>query len=225
MSTTVSEPKGGDFTRILPPDGLQSAICVDVVDRGEQRSEFAGVVSTKRKISIHWLLVENIPLKTWTHPKTGEVQEVPEKIAGRPYMVQRWYTASLHEKAALRHMLRIWRGREFTGLELEEFDVDDVIGVPCMVTIQYNKSGDNWYANVEGVSRLPKGMDAMKIPSDYVRFKDRPPREGEDQTAGDTNVSEPPPPEWGGVEGQSYDALHSEADRDHYAPDDDSLPF
>ena len=34
MSTHVSEPKGGDFTRILPPDGPQSAICVDVVDRG-----------------------------------------------------------------------------------------------------------------------------------------------------------------------------------------------
>jgi len=50
MSILISEPKGGDFTRILPPDGPQSAVCVDVVDRGEQRAEFAGVVSTKRKI-------------------------------------------------------------------------------------------------------------------------------------------------------------------------------
>lgn len=201
MSTNVSEPKGGDFTRILPPDGLQSAICVDVVDRGEQRVEYNGVVSTKRKLSIHWLLTENIPEKLWTHPKTGEVQEVPDKIGGKPFMVNRWFTASLHENAALRNFLRVWRGKEFTGLELEEFDVDNVIGVPAMLTIQYNDSNGKWYANIEGASRLPNGMEAMVMPSDYVRFQDRPPREDE-ETAG-TSVSEPPKPDWSGVDRQA----------------------
>ncbi len=202
MSTTVSEPKGGDFTRILPPDGLQSAICVDVVDRGDQRVEYNGVVSTKRKLSIHWLLTENIPDETWTHPKTGETQGVPEKIAGMPYMVQRWFTASLHENAALRNFLRVWRGKEFTAKELESFDVDDVIGAPAMLTINYNESGGKWYANTDGASRLPKGMEAMEMPADYIRFKDRPPREGEERTV-DTNVSEPPKTEWDGVDAQA----------------------
>lgn len=218
MSTHVSEPKGGDFTRILPPDGPQSAICVDVVDRGMQTSDWAGQIRTTRKLSIHWLLAENIPDKTWTHPKTGEVQDVHEKIAGRPYTVQRWYTASLHEKAALRQMLRVWRGREFTADELEHFDVDDVIGVPCLLTIQYNKSGDVWYANVEGVSRLPKGMAAIKVPGDYVRFQDRPPREGQATNGAvrDTSVSEPPPPDWSNIDEQADGLEEAEGD---------SLPF
>ena len=193
MPTNVSEPRGGDFTRILPPDGLQSAICVDVMDRGDQRVEYNGVVSTKRKLSIHWLLAENIPEKTWTHPKTGEVQEVNEDIAGKPYMVNRWFTASLHENAALRNFLRVWRGKEFTGLELEEFDVDNVIGAPAMLVVQYNESNGRWYANIEGASRLPGGMEPMVMPNDYVRFKDRPPREDGDGTpAADTSVSAPP---------------------------------
>ena len=214
MSTRVSEPKGGDFTRILPPDGPQSAICVDVVDRGEHTSDWAGKITTKRKLSIHWLLAENIPLKHWTHPKTGEVQDVHEKIAGRPYMVQRWYTASLHEKAALRQMLRVWRGKEFSDDELENFDVDDVIGTPALLTIQYNNSNGNWYANVEGVSRLPQNMTAMGMPNDYVRIQDRPPREENGQ--GDTSVSEPSPPEWDNID-QQADAYEE--------PHEDGLPF
>ena len=212
MSTQVSEPKGGDFTRILPPDGPQSAICVDVVDRGLQTSDWAGQITTKRKLSIHWLLAENIPDKTWTHPKTREVQDVHEAIAGRPYMVQRWYTASLHEKAALRQMLRVWRGREFTEDELEDFDVDNVIGVAALLTIQYNQSGTNWYANVEGVSRLPKNMTALGMPSDYVRIQDRPPKEGEENGhAPDTSVSAPPDTNWDNVEKQAEGFEESDA--------------
>ena len=212
MSTTVSEPKGGDFTRILPPDGPQSAICVDVVDRGDQQVTYNNVTKMKRKISIHWLLDENIPDKTWTHPKTGEEVEVPEKIAGKPFMVNRWFTASLHEAAALRGFLRIWRGRDFTDAELEEFDVDSVIGVPALLTIQYNNSGGTWYANVEGVSRLPNGMTPMATPADYIRFQDRPPREGEERQT-DTTVSAPPPPEWAGVD-QSADGFEDPSDFD-----------
>jgi len=107
-------------------------------------------------------------------------------------MVQRWYTASLHEKAALRHMLTIWRGREFTPAELEAFDVENVVGAAALLTVQYNESNGTWYANVEGVSRLPKGMAAMSVPDDYVRFHLRPPREGDvERTASSTEVSDP----------------------------------
>ena len=40
---------------------------------------------------------------------------------GKPFLVRRRYTASLHEKSALRKDLESWRGRAFTNVELDGF--------------------------------------------------------------------------------------------------------
>ena len=70
-------------------------------------------------------------------------------------------------------MLRSWRGREFTSAELFGFELETVIGAPCMLSIVHNvgrKGGT--FANVSGVMKLPKGMTQL-APEGYVRVKDR----------------------------------------------------
>lgn len=150
------------------PAGSFAAVCCDVVDMGMVESTYAGKKKKQPKIRIGW--------------------QVDEKRAdGSPFIVWKRYTLSLHEKAALRKDLEPWRGRPFTEDELQGWDVESVIGAPCLVSVVQNAVSGSVYANVSGIMRLPKGMVAPEIEPSYVRFQDRP-KEGEDNG--------PEPPEW-----------------------------
>ena len=180
MAIYANPPKDGDFVRILAPQGLQAAVCCDVVDRGLQEQEWQGKVKMVPKVSVHFLLAKLIP-STWTHPHTQEVVEVPGELAGRPYGVNRWFTNSLAETASLRQFLMAWRGRDFTDAELKKFDLEKLIGAPAGLNIIHKRAedGSRWYANIQGALQLPEGWVAPLIPENHVRLKDRPPREGD----------------------------------------------
>jgi hypothetical protein len=91
---------------------------------------------------------------------------------GKPYLVQKQYTASLHEKASLRKDLEAWRGKPFTKDEAQGFDVERLIGATCLLNVQHVERAGSTYANVTSLMRLPHGMPAMQA-SGYVRVKDR----------------------------------------------------
>lgn len=163
---------GGDRISMLAPVGLQPAICCDVADRGFQENKFQPGKKIQ-KASIHWLIADKIPA-IYTHPYTHERTNTGE-LAGKPFMVSRWFTMSLHEKAGLRAFLRAWRGRDFTREQLAGFDLETLIGVRCALNISHSQaeSTGNWYANVEQAMILPQNMQQIAIPADYVRFCDR----------------------------------------------------
>ncbi|WP_349814402.1 phage replication initiation protein, NGO0469 family, partial [Neisseria gonorrhoeae] len=50
---------------------------------------------------------------------------------GRPYLISRRYTASLHSKSQLATDLKSWRGRDFTPEERDNFDLRNILGKPC----------------------------------------------------------------------------------------------
>jgi hypothetical protein len=168
------------------PAGVHSARCCDVRDLGMVKSSWQGVEKEAHKILVSWMI--------------SELRE-----DGKPFLVSKRYTASLHEKAALRKELAAWRGRDFTEAELDGFDLDSVIGVAALLNVVHAKSQDGMktYANVASIMPLPKGMKAPDVSSDFVRFQDRPPKEG-------APAGEPPPP-----------------DDSHAPPEDDdtSIPF
>lgn len=148
MAITVCEPKS-NFNPA--PEGLFTAVCVDVVDMGEMETQWG----MKRKIQIRWQLDEKDP------------------DTGRPFMIAARYTASLSEKATLRHILETWRSKKFTPEELQGFDLEKLIGVNCQIQIVHNP-GDQGrvYANVLAVVPAAKGAEKIR-PVDYVREKDR----------------------------------------------------
>jgi len=137
------------------PAGSYPAVCCDVVDMGIVKSTYSGKEKRQHKIRIGWQVAE---------------YNAEEK----PFVVWKRYTLSLHEKSALRKDLEPWRGRPFTEEELQGWDVESVINAPCMISVVQNAAGGNVYANVSGIMRLPKGMEAPKVVPSYVRFKDRP---------------------------------------------------
>lgn len=174
MPTFVS---GSSKTFTPAPAGTHQAVCVDVIDKGMQETQYG----LKRKVVLRW-----------------QIDELMDN--GKRFLVQKQYTASLNEKAVLRHDLAAWRGRDFTESELAQFDLDSVIGANCILSVAHRPDAKgNIWANVMTVSPLMKGMTKMAV-ADYVMDRDREP---EQPTAGD---------------------VHDD-DRHVETPSDDDIPF
>jgi len=111
-----------------------------MIDLGTQKGEYQGRATSKRQIILAW----ELPLELMSEGES----------ANKPFFVSKFYTASLNEKATLRHDLANWRGRDFTPEELGGFDSKNLIGKTCMLSITLSDKGK---AKVTGVMALPKG--------------------------------------------------------------------
>ncbi len=141
----------------LCPDGLHAAVLVDAVDLGKQESPWGA----KHKLSLVF-----------------ETQTLDEE--GKPFILAKRYTWSLHEKSALRRDLERFRGLKFTLEELTEgVDLEAYIGMSCQILVVHNETEDRVYANIESV--LPyknaKGKITyfeLKASGTYQRVIERP---------------------------------------------------
>ncbi|WP_449369722.1 phage replication initiation protein, NGO0469 family [Thiomonas sp.] len=136
MSLTLSETAG---TFELPPSGPQAARCIRVIDLGTQTSDYQGEAKSARKVLLTWRLDER-------------------RSDGEPHQVSRRFTASLHEKAALRAFLKSWRGRDFTPDELSAFDLRKLLGASALLNLTHSQRAGRDYADIASVSPLLKGM-------------------------------------------------------------------
>lgn len=141
----------GDFE--LAPSGTHRAVCYALYDLGthvETGGKYPG--KSARKVRICWELTDEL-MKD-----------------GRPFTVGEKYTLSLSDKATLTKVLNSWRGKPFTDEERLGFDVSKLAGIPCLVTIIHNVSGDSTYANIATVTTLPKVMEKPKQVNPSVVF-------------------------------------------------------
>lgn len=146
MSAVWKDSGGGDFEN--PEPGSYAATCYKIIDIGTQTSEYQGKANSRRQAILGW-----------------ELDELMSD--GRPFVVSKFYTASLSEKANLRHDLAAWRGRDFTEEELGGFSPKNILGKPCLVTLTKNDKGK---VRVTGVAKLPKGMTAPPLQNDLLFF-------------------------------------------------------
>lgn len=137
----VKGSNNSDYQQVEP--GTYLARCIKVIDIGTHESEFQGKPVSRRQVVLEWEL------------PTEEVTQ--GEAAGRPLTIRKFYTASLGDKANLRHDLVTWRGRDFTPEELAGFDLGNILGIPCMLTVTETETGRR---KVSGVAKLPKGMEA-----------------------------------------------------------------
>lgn len=152
MSLVVSEAKGSNFQPI--PDGTYRGVCSMIVDLGAMYSERYG--KTQRKVMIAWELPD-------------ETIEVNGKTERRT--VSSRYTATLGSQGNLRRDLITWRGRDFTDEELAGFDLKNILGKSCLLTITNSKGQDGKnYTNVSGVARLMKGMEPSELEKEPLCF-------------------------------------------------------
>lgn len=146
MSAVWKDSGGGDFEN--PEPGSYAATCYKIIDIGTQTSEYQGKANSRRQVILGW--------------------ELDEAMSdGRPFVMSKFYTASLSEKANLRHDLAAWRGRDFTPEELGGFSPRNILGKPCLVTLTKNDKGK---VRVSGVAKLPKGMSAPPLQNETLFF-------------------------------------------------------
>ena len=143
----IEKSAGGNFQPT--PAGNHVAICYRFIDLGTQLVEWKGTQKTQRKVLVSWEL-------------PNELMAEGEKI-GQPFTIGKKYTWSMHEKATLRHDLESWRGRGFTEDDFagpNRFNVKNIIGKPCMLSVVHETKEGNTYSNIMTIAAMPKGIAA-----------------------------------------------------------------
>lgn len=143
----------GDFTP--PPAGTHLAVCYRFIDLGTQETNFLDAAGNKkraRKVLLGW--------------------ELPDELmdGGKPFVVQQRYTWSMSEKANLRKDLESWRGRAFEEKDFGTFNIKNVLGKPCVLTIVHKEEGGKVYANIAAVGKPMKGMASPDPVNPVVYF-------------------------------------------------------
>ena len=122
-----------------------------MIEMGTNQETYQGVDKMVNKVRITWELpTEKIVFK--------------EERGPEPRVISKEFSLSMHEKANLRGFLESWRGRSFTDNEAKAFDVTNLLGVPCLLSITHKTANNgNTYANISSVSLLPKGMECPEM--------------------------------------------------------------
>ena len=121
--------------------GVYMAVCVGVVDLGEQYSEKFKNYAFKVKF-------------VWALP--SETIEIDGKTEER--QLSKEFSVSVSKKGGLRAILESWNSKINSDDECAELDLFDQLGKPCQLQLVLNDTKE--YSNVANLMPLPKGMPA-----------------------------------------------------------------
>lgn len=158
MSLKIKKKSGSS----VPPmeAGTYPAVCVGIVDLGEQYSE--AFKKYNDKLMVIW--------------------EIPSQIVqidgeDKPRWISDEFTQSLHEKSRLYNMLISWRGKPFTEEELSEdedgnlrFKTESMAGAGCFLQIIVEEKDSGRYNRITSVIALPAGMETPKAQNPLIIF-------------------------------------------------------
>ena len=142
MSLEVTQKSGKSFDPV--PAGNHVARIYSIVHIGHILEDTQWGAKNNNKVRITWEL-------------PNETKVFKEEEGARPLSVSRTFNISWHEKAGLRKFVR---GLE--GKDQETFDLEELIGKPCMLNVSHNQVGDRTYANIDSAAPLPRGMEDPK---------------------------------------------------------------
>lgn len=140
MSFIAKQSGGGSIAPIEA--GTHPAVCVALIDIGEQKNEKYNKV--QRKIIVQF-----------------EITDASIIVDGKEVnrTMSQTYTMSLNERSALYRDLISWRGKAFTDEELAGFNLKAILGIPCLLTITHTERNGSTYANISGIAKAMKGME------------------------------------------------------------------
>jgi hypothetical protein len=148
--------KGGEGIEPVPA-GTHQAVCYGVIELGTQHNEYFN--KDQEQVLICWELSnERIDIE-----KNGERKNMPRVIS-------KIYTNVITEKSNLAKDLASWRGKAMSEEEIEKFDLFNVIGKNCLVTVVHAEKNRKTYANVQSVGRLMKGMPERIVETPVIKF-------------------------------------------------------
>lgn len=158
MSLKIKQKTGSS----VPPmeAGTYPAVCVGIVDLGEQYNE------TFKKYSDKLLIIWEIPSQTILID--GE---------DKPRWLSKEFATSLHEKSNLYQTLVSWRGKAFTEQDLAkdedgfmQFSVLDMLGEGCFLQVIVEEKDSGKYNRITSVIKLPAGMPTPETKNPLIAF-------------------------------------------------------
>tara|TARA_R110002126_G_scaffold43602_2_gene125095 strand:- start:143 stop:835 length:693 start_codon:yes stop_codon:yes gene_type:complete len=165
----LSEKKNTAFTPHPETDGTIKAVLVGVTELKKRMTQYG----EKEEFRLVF-----------------ETEAMDEENDRRFCIWSRGYTPSLNEKAALRKDLKKLMGRDLTSAELDEFDLEDLIGHGVKLIIQHETKDDRTYANISFMGP-DRDKTTLKPSGKYTRIRDRDvvAGEGEEKAAATTDAS------------------------------------
>lgn len=140
----------------IPPvaGGTYPAICVGVVDLGEQYNEYY------KKYVSKILMIWEIPSQT--------VEVDGEQ---KPRWLSKDFTASLNAKSKLAEIITGWRGAPITEAEKKDgIDLSGFLGRSCLLQVIVEQKEDRQFNRISGVVGLPFGTPTVTTESELLLF-------------------------------------------------------
>lgn len=132
-----------------PPVGAHVATLIKIVDIGTQTSEYQGQKTVRRQNILTW--------------------ELPHELMedGKPFIISKFYTASLSDKSTLTKDLISWLGKAPSP---GDFDPQSLLGKACQVIVSERENSDKRV--VSGLAPVPKGVKVPETPFNPLVFFD-----------------------------------------------------
>lgn len=132
-------------TRTLAPAGTFPARVYSIIYMGTIKGEYKGTPTESYKVRISW----ELPTKTKVF-KEGE--------PAKPFSVSKELTLSMGSKSSLRPLVEGMLGVSFTDDDAKSFDVDELLGKECLLSLSHKESPNGKYVAINSASQLPEGM-------------------------------------------------------------------
>lgn len=121
--------------------GVYFAVCIGVIDLGEQYSEKFKNYSNRVQF-------------VWELP--SETIEVDGKQ--EPKQLSKEFAIATQKNSGLRTFISSWNSKAYTDEEFQEVELFEQIGKACQLNVVLNDTGE--YANVDNIMPIPKGIPA-----------------------------------------------------------------
>ena len=144
MKGIIVSENSTEQKRELVPSGTHVAICYSMIHIGTVEYVYQGETKWSNKVRL-----------------TFELPNEMRDFGGeqKPMVISKEYNLSLHEKSNLRKDIETWKGVGLTDKELRSFDITDLIGKECMISIMHKTGASgNEYAAISNVSKMSMGI-------------------------------------------------------------------
>jgi hypothetical protein len=222
MGLVISETQSDksysrEFVKV--PLGSHLARCYELIDLGTQSYEYQGTLKVSKKVMIKW--------EIHSEDEDGKATFTDK---GDPLSQSEEYTLSMHEKSNLGALLRSWRGKDFTEEERRAFNLNNILGAWCMLSIvpKTNAAGKE-FRNVGGATPVPAIIKKAGLPKGHNELRtfdlDKPDMTLYESFSEGTKAKINKSPEWQALSGKPLSLDDPNAISGGLENMDDDIPF
>lgn len=222
MGLIISETQSNkSYSRefVQVPFGSHLARCYEIIDLGTHSYTYLGTPKSSRRIMIKW--------EIHSEDENGKATLTDRN---EPLSQSEEYSMSMYESSNLGQLLRSWRGRDFTEEERTAFNLANILGAWCMLSIVPKKNADGKeFRNVGGATPVPAIIKKAGLPKGHNELRtfdlDKPDMAFYESFSDRTKAKINKSPEWQALSGKPLTLDNPNAISGGLENIDDDIPF